>query len=81
MTLDDVYNSMQSWLDHAKIANSYTTVKNMLKLYDDLFDGYKITDKYFDKLKSKCKEGNKNEVLQNNKWAAFRWDCDYCGVA
>ena len=81
MTLDDVYNSMQSWLDHAKIANSYTTVKNMLKLYDDLFDGYKITDKYFDKLKSKCKEGNKNEVLQNNKWAAFRWDCDYCGIA
>jgi len=74
MTLDDVYNSMQSWLDHAKIANSYRTVQNMLKLYDDLFDGYLITDKYFEKIKQNKKEGNNLEILQNNKWAAFRWD-------
>lgn len=43
MSLDDVYTAMQSWLDHAKLAYSYKTVKNMLKLYDKLFDGYKIT--------------------------------------
>lgn len=43
MSLDDVYVSMQSWLEHAKIASSYKTVKSMLKLYDKLFDGYKIT--------------------------------------
>lgn len=47
MTLDDVYSSMQSWLDHAMIAKSYHTRKSMLKLYDDLFGGYKITRKYF----------------------------------
>lgn len=43
MSLDDVYASMQSWLEHAKIAQSYKTTKSMLKLYDKLFDGYKIT--------------------------------------
>lgn len=43
MSLDDVYASMQSWLEHAKIAQSYNSVKSMLKLYDKLFDGYKIT--------------------------------------
>lgn len=46
MSLDDVYTSMQSWLVHAKIANSYQTRKRMLKLYDQLFDGYRITRKY-----------------------------------
>lgn len=81
MTLDDVYNSMQSWLDHSKIANSYTTVQNMLKLYDDLFGGYKITDKYFEKLRTNKKEGKMDEVLQNNKWSAFRWDSDDCRAA
>ena len=43
MSLDDVYASMQSWLEHAKIAKSYNTRKSMLKLYDKLFGGYKIT--------------------------------------
>jgi hypothetical protein len=43
MSLDDVYASMQSWLEHSKIAKSYKTRKSMLKLYDKLFDGYKIT--------------------------------------
>jgi hypothetical protein len=79
MKLDDVYNSIQSWLTHAKLAKSYHTVKSMLKLYDDLFGGYKITKRYFRNLKRK--EGKLSEVLQSDKWAAFRWDCDYCGVA
>ena len=79
MKLDDVYNSIQSWLTHAKLAKSYHTVKSMLKLYDDLFGGYKITKKYFRKLKRK--EGKPSEILQSDKWATFRWDCDYCGVA
>ena len=48
MTLDDVYNSMQSWLSHSKVAkNSYKSVKSVLDLYDDLFGGYKLTKKYF----------------------------------
>jgi hypothetical protein len=79
MKLDDVYNSMQSWLAHAKLAKSYHTVKSMLKLYDDLFGGYKITKKYFKNLKRKV--GKSDEVLQSDKWAAFRWDCDICGAA
>lgn len=46
MTLDDVYNSMQSWLAHSKVAKSYQTRKKMLKLYDELFGGYGLTRKY-----------------------------------
>lgn len=46
MSLEDVYASMQSWLEHARIAKSYQTRKRMLKLYDKLFGGYKITRKY-----------------------------------
>lgn len=46
MSLDDIYASMQSWLEHSKIAKSYRTRKRMLKLYDELFGGYKITRKY-----------------------------------
>lgn len=46
MSLEDVYASMQSWLEHARIAKSYQTRKRMLKLYDELFGGYKITRKY-----------------------------------
>ena len=45
MTLDDVYNSMQSWLAHTKVAMSYHAKRNMLKLYNDLYDGYKLTKK------------------------------------
>ena len=48
MSLDDVYNNMQSWLAHSKVAkNNYHSVKSMMKLYDELFGGYKITKKYF----------------------------------
>ena len=79
MKLDDVYNSIQSWLAHAKLAKSYHTVKSMLKLYNDLFGGYKITKKYFKSLKRK--EGKSGEVLQSDKWAAFRWNCDISGAA
>ena len=46
----------------------------MLKLYDELFGGYKITKKYFRELKKG--RSNKNEILQSDKWSAFRWDSD-----
>lgn len=46
---DDAYNNTQSWIGHSKVAKSYKTVKTMLRLYDDKFDGYKITRKYFRK--------------------------------
>jgi len=73
MSLDDVYNSIQSWIAHSKLAKSYHTVKSMLKLYDELFGGYKITKRYFKKLR---KEGRLHEILQSDKWAEFRWDCN-----
>jgi hypothetical protein len=67
MTLDDVYNSMQSWLAHCKYTkNSYHSKKQMLKLYNELFDGYKITKQYF---KYNPNGGKKpNEILQSYKW-------------
>ena len=70
MTLDDVFSSMQSWLEHSKIAMSYNTRKSMLKLYDDLFDGYKITNKW-----KRMKGGKDGEILQTDKCREFRWDC------
>lgn len=45
--LYDVYNSFQSWLAHSYLACSYKTRKSMLKLYDELFDGYRITKKFW----------------------------------
>ncbi len=45
-TVDDVFTSVQSWLAHSKAANSYQSRKKMLKLYDQLFDGYRLTRKY-----------------------------------
>lgn len=42
MTLDNVYDSMQSWLAHARVAQSHKTVRSMMKLYNDLFGGYRI---------------------------------------
>ena len=48
MTVEDVYNSVQSWISHAKYAKqSYHSVKSILLLYDELFGGYRITKKYF----------------------------------
>lgn len=68
MTLDDVFNSIQSWLAHSKVASSYKTVKSMLKLYNELFDGYKVTKKY-----EHVKGGNHGEILQADKWRKLRW--------
>jgi len=68
ITMDDVYNSIQSWLAHSRVAKSYHTVKGMLKLYNSLFVGYKINRK-------NQKQGwVNNEILQNDKWREFRWD-------
>lgn len=40
MTVEDVYNSVQSWVSHAKYAKqSYHSVKSILLLYDELFGG------------------------------------------
>lgn len=68
---DDVYNSMQSWLAHSKIAMSYHTRTNMLRLYNKLFDGYRITKKW-----EHIKGGNNGELLQIDKWHNFRWNCN-----
>ena len=46
-TKDDVYASVQSWAAHARIARSYHAVRNMMKLYDELFGGYRITYRYW----------------------------------
>lgn len=63
MTIDDVYNFIQSWNAHVAIANSYKTRRSMLKLYNDLFDGYKMTKKY-----NHIKGGRNGELLQADKW-------------
>lgn len=47
MKLDDVYASVQSWITHARIAKSYRAVCSMLRKYDDLFDGHRITRRYW----------------------------------
>lgn len=70
MTLDDVYNSMQSWLAHADVALSYHTKRSMLKLYNKLFHGYRITKKW-----EHMKGGRNSELLQIDKWRDFRWNC------
>lgn len=70
MTMDDVYNSIQSWYAHASIANSYKTRRSMLRLYNDLFDGYKMTKKY-----NHIEGGRNGELLQADKWQHLRWDC------
>ena len=44
---DDVYASVQSWTAHAKVAQSYYVVKNMMRLYNVLFDGYRMTRHYW----------------------------------
>lgn len=71
MSYDDVYNSLQSWLNHAKIANSYQTVRSMMKLYNDLYDGYKLSKKW-----NKVKGDVKYAILQTDKWNEYRWCCD-----
>lgn len=67
MTLNDVYQSIQSWLSNSKKAMSYHTRKSMLKLYNALFDGYRITKKW------RRERGELYEILQAYKWDEFRW--------
>lgn len=69
LTLDSVYDSIQSWLAHSEIANSYRTVKSMIKLYNLLYGGYKITKKW----KKQTSGGKNSELLQIDKWADYRW--------
>ena len=80
MTLDDVYNSVQSWYAHAGIAMSYTTRKSMDKLYNELFGGYRITKSWKRNARwAKKKNTNKEinyEILQIDRWAEYRWNCD-----
>jgi hypothetical protein len=72
--LDDVYNSFQSWLAHSYLACSYKTRKSMLKLYDELFDGYRITKKFWHLVNIKKKGRNvPYEFLQTDKWERLRW--------
>lgn len=47
MSRDDVYNNMQSWNSHSKIASCNTTLKNIFGLYNRYFGGYRMTQKYF----------------------------------
>lgn len=77
LTLDNVFDSIQSWMAHARVAKSYHTVKSMLKLYNRLFGGYRITHKYF-KAQAKLKHGGgSGELFQTDKWKEFRWGCQF----
>ena len=38
LTLQDAYNSFQSWKSHAERFNAYHTIKNMELLYNELFN-------------------------------------------
>lgn len=71
MTMDDVYNSMQSWYEHTRVAMAYHARKNMVKLYNELYDGYRLTKKY-----QHTKGGKNGEILQIDKWREFRWGSD-----
>lgn len=46
ITLDDVYNSFQSWLSITSKVIPYKTKRSILKLYNQLFDGYRLTKKW-----------------------------------
>ncbi len=74
MKLNDVYNSIQSWVAHSKRAMSYKTRNEMLELYDKLFDGYKMTKRYNYLVENKIRGRNvPDEVLQDDKWYEYRW--------
>ena len=47
LTADDVYASIQSWITHARVASSYHAVKAMLALYDMMYEGYRLTRRYW----------------------------------
>lgn len=71
LTYEDAYNSMQSWVAHSYVADSYHARHNMLRLYNELFDGYKLTKKY-----EHIKGGKNGELLQTDKWQHLRWNCE-----
>ncbi|MBR1530593.1 MAG: hypothetical protein IJ643_00890, partial [Eubacterium sp.] len=79
MTYDDVYNSVQAWLSHSKIAKSYKTVKSMMKLYNELFSGYKITKMYKKHYENEWR--SQNVLLQSHRRDEYRWGCDYLRAA
>lgn len=70
--MDDVFASMQSWLSHTKYARSYRTKKNMVNLYNNLFDGYRLTKKF-----SHTKGGRQYAVLQADRRNQYRWCWDF----
>lgn len=47
MSYNDVYNNIQSWNAHSKLAKSYKTTKTIFALYDKKYNGYKMTQKYY----------------------------------
>lgn len=71
MTYDDVFNSMQSWMPRLERAKAYHIKKNMIKLYNELFCGYRITKKY-EHLK---KGGRLNDALlqSDTRWQ-YHWN-------
>ena len=68
LSLNHVYDSMQSWLAHAKIADSYKTVGSMLRLYRKLFG-----KKFRMKKDLKINKGGGDNILQNDRFAKYRW--------
>lgn len=70
--MDDVFASMQSWLSHTRYARSYRTKKNMINLYNNLFDGYRLTKKF-----SHTKGGRQYAVLQADRRNQYRWCWDF----
>ena len=65
LTLDNVYDSIQSWLAHTRVAKSFRTVRNMLRLYRRLFNGYRLG-----------KHREDRNALQAGQREKYRWSCD-----
>ena len=42
----DIYNSIQSWISHTRGTKSKSTIKNILNLYETLFEGYKLIKRW-----------------------------------
>lgn len=61
MSLKDVYNNIQSWNAHSKLAKCFRTTKTIFKMYDDYFGGYLITRRYF---KNNPNIKRKNKVVR-----------------
>lgn len=75
--IDCNYTLIETTIGHTKVARSYHTIKRMLKLYDELFGGYKITKKYFKLIE----RYNKDKISQDNQWSEFCWDCNITRTA